>query len=77
MKATRTPSTVREGWSTPGAFADSVETAEFLGVTVSTTQRWARLGELPAIKLGGAHGPLRFRKLDVEKWASRQPKASA
>jgi excisionase family DNA binding protein len=77
MKATRTPRPVivREGWATPGAFADSVETAEFLRLQVSTVQRWARCGELPAIKLGGDHGPLRFRKLDVEKWASRQPKA--
>jgi excisionase family DNA binding protein len=68
---------VREGWATPGAFADSTETAEYLGMALSTVQRWSRSGELPAVRLGGIHGSLRFRKLDVERWASKQPRASA
>lgn len=71
----RKPPLIREGWSSPGAFADSTETAEYLGVQVSTVQRWSRLGELPASKFGGPRGTLRFRKLDVERWASKQPKA--
>lgn len=32
---------------------------------------------LEAIRLGGHNGPMRFRKLGVEKWASRQPRACA
>jgi excisionase family DNA binding protein len=67
----------REGWATPGAYAGSQEVADFMALPVSTVQRWARAGDIPAVKLGGKYGLLRFRKLDVEKWASRQPKASA
>lgn len=75
MTITRPLSAVRDGWTTAGAYSGSQEVADFLDVTVSTIQRWARTGELPAAKFGGR--VLRFRKLDIEKWASRQPKASA
>ena len=73
----KSKATVREGWATPGAWAASQETAEYLDMKLATVQRWARAGEIPAVKFGGAHGSLRFRKLDVEKWASKQPRASA
>lgn len=68
---------VREGWETTGAYAGSAETANFLGFPISTVQRWAREGTLPAIKYGGKYGALRFRKLDVERWVSRQAKAAS
>jgi excisionase family DNA binding protein len=67
----------REGWETTGAYAGSAETANFLGLPVSTVQRLARDGSLPGIKYGGKFGSFRFRKLDVERWVSRQPRANA
>ena len=66
--------TARDGWTTLGAFSRSDEVATYLDLEVSTIRHYARTGVIPAIKIGGE---LRFRKLDVEKWASRQPKASA
>lgn len=66
-----------EGWSSPGAFADSTEVAAYLAVEISTIRGWARSGKLPATRLGGLHGPLRFRKLDVERWVSKQPRAAS
>jgi excisionase family DNA binding protein len=66
--------TIRDGWTTTGAYSRSDEVATYLDMEVSTIRHYARTGVIPAIKIGGE---LRFRKLDVEKWASRQPKASA
>lgn len=66
-----------DGWPKPGAFAASTDVAEFLALPVSTIQKYARQGVLPAVRLGGPNGPLRFRKLDIEKWVSRQPRACA
>lgn len=65
------------GWPHPGAYATTADVAEYLSVEVSTIQRWARQGVLEAIRMGGHNGPMRFRKLGVEKWASRQPRACA
>lgn len=67
----------REGWITAGAYASSTEVAAYLDVKISTVQLWARSGKLPATRLGGLHGPLRFRKLDVERWVSKQPRAAS
>lgn len=77
MKTAAKVPTIREGWLTAGAYSGSEEVAVYLSVPVSTAQRLARAGDIPAIKIGGKFGTLRFRKLDVERWASRQPKASA
>ena len=72
-----TARTRTDGWSTPGAYANTVEVAEYLSVEISTVRAWARSGKLPGTRLGGLHGPLRFRKLDIEKWVSRQPRAAS
>lgn len=69
--------TQADGWPNRGAFASSVDVAEYLYLPVSTIRKYARQGVLPAVRLGGPNGPLRFRKLDIEKWVSRQPKACA
>jgi excisionase family DNA binding protein len=46
------------------------EVAERLGFSTETILRWARRGELPAIRLPG--GAIRFRESDLEWWlASR------
>jgi excisionase family DNA binding protein len=42
------------------------EVAELLGVSVETVLRWARRGELPAIRLPG--GALRFRVDELDAW---------
>ena len=65
--------TAREGWTSAGAFARADEVASYLDMEVSTIRRYAREGVVSAVKIGGQ---LRFRKLDVERWVSRQPKAS-
>lgn len=66
-----------EGWSSDGAYATSLEVASYLAVEISTIRAWARSGKLPATRLGSLHGPLRFRKLDVERWVSKQPRAAS
>lgn len=43
----------------------SAEVAELLRVSRSTVTRYARLGQLPAIRLPS--GYLRFRRQDIEK----------
>jgi excisionase family DNA binding protein len=69
--------TVRDGWTTSGAWATSTEVAAYLSVEVSTVWGWARAGKLPATRLGSKYGPLRFRKLDIERWVTRQPRAAS
>jgi excisionase family DNA binding protein len=44
--------------------------AELLDVSSETVLRWARRGELPAIKLPG--GAIRFREDELEAWLSER-----
>lgn len=47
--------------------ADQV--AEYLGISVQTLFNWRLRGEGPvAYKFGGRGGPLRYQRVDVEKW---------
>lgn len=67
----------RDGWTTTGAWATTAEVAAYLSVEISTIQFWARSGKLPATRLGSKYGPLRFRKLEVERWVTKQPRAAS
>jgi excisionase family DNA binding protein len=42
------------------------QVAELIGVSPETILRWARRGELPAIRLPG--GAIRFRQDDLDNW---------
>ena len=44
--------------------------ADLLGVSTETVLRWARRGELPAIRLPG--GAIRFREDDLDGWIERR-----
>jgi len=47
--------------------ADQV--AEYLGISVQTLSNWRLRDEGPvAHKVGGRSGPLRYQRVDVEKW---------
>jgi excisionase family DNA binding protein len=45
------------------------EVAELLNVSTETVLRWARRGDLPAVRMPGTtRGRLRFRPDDVDAW---------
>jgi excisionase family DNA binding protein len=44
------------------------EIAQYLGVSRSWIYLAARAGRIPCMRLGGAAGPLRFVRADVEQW---------
>lgn len=46
------------------------EVGEALAVSTETVLRWARRGELPALRLPG--GAVRFRPETLEEWLERQ-----
>lgn len=55
--------------------ADLLTTAEVAArfrVTPAAVTRWARLGYIPAIKLPGGRGRLRFRAVDVAAFLDGQ-----
>jgi excisionase family DNA binding protein len=49
-----------------GPLLTAREVADLLGVHTETVLRWARRGELPAIRLPG--GAIRFRDEALEAW---------
>lgn len=54
----------------PPELLTTAEVARMLRVVPSTVQRWAQLGQLPAIRLPS--GGLRFRREDVERLLRRE-----
>lgn len=42
------------------------DVAEYLGVTERTIRTWQQTHKLPYLKIGGT---VRFRRIDVERWA--------
>jgi excisionase family DNA binding protein len=44
------------------------EIAQYLGVSRSWVYLAAKEGRIPCMRLGGAEGPLRFVRSDVERW---------
>jgi len=44
------------------------EIAQYLGVSRSWVYLAARAGRIPCMRLGGADGPLRFVRVDIERW---------
>jgi excisionase family DNA binding protein len=55
----------------------STQVAHQLGVSVRQVQRWARSGELPAIKMEGLTGAYVFDATQVELWRYRQSAKAA
>lgn len=53
----------------------SRDVAQYLGVPVSTLDRWARLGTGPAYRRVGRH--TRYRWADVEAWLDKQTATTA
>jgi excisionase family DNA binding protein len=53
--------------SLPDRLLDVKEVAAMLSVKPSTIYQWAYHRRLPAVKLFGPHGALRFRLSEVEK----------
>jgi excisionase family DNA binding protein len=49
-----------------GPLLTAREVAELLGVHAETVLRWARRGQLPAIRLPS--GQIRFREDEIEAW---------
>ena len=54
------------------ALLDSTEVAQILGVSLPTLQRWVRRGWVPAIKLPGGRGRLRFELADIQAFLRRR-----
>ena len=54
------------------ALLDSTEVAEILGVSLPTLQRWVRRGWVPAIKMPGGRGRLRFEPTDIQAFLKRR-----
>jgi excisionase family DNA binding protein len=51
---------------------DSTEVAEILKTSLATIQRWARRGWIPAIKMPGGRGHLRFEAAEIQKFIRRR-----
>jgi excisionase family DNA binding protein len=51
---------------------DSTEVAGILQVSLPTLQRWARRGWIPAIKMPGGRGRLRFAAADIQNFIRRR-----
>lgn len=49
------------------------EVAKLFRVHLSTVLRWAKAGDLPAVKVGGV---VRFRRSDIDRLVQPQPVAS-
>jgi excisionase family DNA binding protein len=50
---------------------DSTEVAQFLRITLPTLQRWVRRGWIPAIKMPGGRGHLRFEPAGTQAFIRR------
>lgn len=48
------------------------EVARYLRVHPMTVQRWCRIGDLPAAKIGRAY---RIKKADLDKWWARRTRS--
>jgi excisionase family DNA binding protein len=51
---------------------NSTEVAQILRVSLPTLQKWVRLGCVPAIKLPGGRGRLRFKLAEIEAFLRRR-----
>jgi excisionase family DNA binding protein len=51
---------------------DSTEVAHILQVSLPTLQRWARRGWIPAIKMPGGRGRLRFEASEIQAFIRRR-----
>jgi excisionase family DNA binding protein len=51
---------------------DSRQAAQILGVAIPTLQRWVRRGWIPAMKMPGGRGKLRFERGDIEQWKRKR-----
>jgi excisionase family DNA binding protein len=55
-----------------GQLLDAVEVSEILKVSLPTLQRWVRRGWIPAIKMPGGRGRLRFEAAEIQKFIQRR-----
>ena len=53
---------------------DSQEAAKLLGIRPKVLERWARKGELPALKIGKYW---RYRMEDLEAWVNSRVKSAS
>lgn len=51
---------------------DSTEVAQILQVSLPTLQRWVRRGWIPAIKMPGGRGRLRFEAAEIQAFIRRR-----
>jgi excisionase family DNA binding protein len=51
---------------------DSTEVAQILQVSLPTLQRWVRRGWIPAIKMPGGRGRLRFEASEIQAFIRRR-----
>jgi excisionase family DNA binding protein len=58
--------------TTSEALLDSTEVAQILQVSLPTLQRWVRRGWIPAIKMPGGRGRLRFEATEIQKFIRRR-----
>lgn len=57
----------------PTLVVTSSETARLLGVSAKTLSNWRSQGRGPRyLRLGAAHGGVRYRRSDLEAWIDEQ-----